>query len=55
MTVLTCQRDGGGAEVTLRDWPADLTLDQASDGVAAAAFCDEGAAGVLLGMTRAEC
>ncbi len=54
VTVLTCQRDGGGAEVILRDWPAALTLDQASEALPPLHFCDEGAAGVRLGQTRAE-
>ncbi len=54
VTVLTCQRDGGGAEAILRDWPAALTLDQAGEALAPLHFCDEGAAGVRLGQTRAD-
>ena len=53
-TVLTCQRDGGGAEVTLRDWPADRTLDQLVGALPPLRFCDEGAGGVSLGQSRAE-
>ena len=50
-TLLTCQRDAGGAEVTLRDWPADAT---AAPTLPPLRFCDEGAAGVLLGQARAD-
>ncbi len=53
LTVLTCQRDGGGAEAILRDWPDGLTLDQAEEALPPLRFCDEGAGGVLLGQTRA--
>ena len=54
VTVLTCQRDGGGAEVMLREWPADKTLDQLDDVLPPLRFCDEGAAGVTLGQSRAD-
>ena len=54
VTILTCQRDGGGAEVILRDWPAGLTPDQVNEALPPLRFCDEGAAGVLLGQTRAD-
>ena len=54
LTVLTCQRDGGGAEVVLRDWPADKTADQLDDQLPPLRFCDDGAAGVALGQSRAE-
>ncbi len=54
VTVLTCQRDGGGAEATLRDWPAGLTPDQIGEALPPLHFCDEGAGGVRLGMTRAD-
>jgi hypothetical protein len=53
-TLLTCQRDGGGAEVLLRDWPADATAEQAAEALPPLRFCDEGAAGVLLGQARAD-
>jgi hypothetical protein len=54
VTVLTCQRDGGGAEVILRDWPAAQTAEQATEALPPLRFCDEGAAGVLLGQSRAD-
>ena len=54
VTELTCQRDGGGAEVTLRDWPADRTLDELGAALPPLRFCDEGAGGVSLGQSRAE-
>jgi hypothetical protein len=54
VTVLTCQRDGGGAETILRDWRADQTLDQAAEALPPLRFCDEGASGVLLGQSRAD-
>ncbi len=54
ITVLTLQRDGGGAEAILRDWPAGLTQEQVGDALKPLTFCDEGAAGLKLGMTRAE-
>ena len=50
VTVLTCQRDGGGAEATLRDWPAGLTPDQVGEALPPLHFCDEGAAGVAAGQ-----
>jgi hypothetical protein len=53
-TLLTCQRDAGGAEVTLRDWPAKATAAQAMEALPPLRFCDEGAGGVLLGQTRAD-
>jgi hypothetical protein len=53
-TILTCQRDGGGAEVTLRDWPAQATAEQAMEALPPLRFCDEGAAGVQLGQARAD-
>ena len=53
-TVLTCQRDGGGAEVVLRDWPADKTLEQLDDLLPPLRFCDDGAAGVALGQSRSD-
>ena len=51
MTLLTCQHDGGGAEVTLRDWPASATAEQAMRALPPLRFCVEGAADVLLGQT----
>ena len=54
VTLLTCQRDGGGAEAILRDWPAGLTPDQVEEALPPLLFCDVGAGGVLLGQTRAE-
>jgi hypothetical protein len=53
-TLLTCQRDAGGAEVTLRDWPAGATAKQAAESLTPLRFCDQGAAGVLLGQDRAD-
>jgi len=53
-TLLTCQRDAGGAEVTLRDWPAGVTAEQAAEALPPLRFCDDGTAGVLLGQTRAD-
>jgi hypothetical protein len=52
-TVLTVQRDGGGAEAVLRDWPADRTLAKADDQLPPLLFCDRGAGGVFLGDGRA--
>ena len=54
VTEMTCQRDGGGAEVTLRDWAADRTLDQLGAVLPPLRFCEEGAGGVSLGQSRAE-
>ncbi|HVS37702.1 MAG TPA: hypothetical protein VMS17_19225 [Gemmataceae bacterium] len=52
-TVLTLQRDGGGAEAILRDWPPGTTLDQVGCALRPLRFCEDGAAGLALGMTRA--
>ncbi len=53
-TLVTFQRDAGGAEVTLRDRPANATMEQAMEALPPLRFCDEGAAGVLLGQDRAD-
>ena len=53
-TLMTCQRDAGGAEVTLRDWPAGAMAEQAAEALPPLRFCDEGAAGILLGQDRAD-
>jgi hypothetical protein len=53
-TVLTLQRDGGGAEAILRDWPPDRTLADVNDQLPPLTFCDRGAGGVALGDAKAD-
>jgi hypothetical protein len=54
LTVLTCQRDGGGSEAIVRDRPAGATVDEAETALPPLRFCDDGASGVRLGQTRAD-
>jgi hypothetical protein len=54
VTVLTCQRDGGGAEVIVRDWAPGLTVDQVNETLPPMRFCAEGPGAVFLGQTRAD-
>jgi hypothetical protein len=53
-TVLTLQRDGGGAEAVLRDWPAGKPLAAVADLLPPLTFCDRGAGGAALGDAKAD-